>query len=111
MSDYKIRVLKHRNFRLYIDRYRFTKISDVFLKPGSGKRVSSNPDGAGKYPKMTFRLNMPEWVVLKETDASSRKKWKIAVDYSEMNEEIIGDRYSFTNISDVLPKTRIWHSG
>lgn len=44
----------------------------------------------------------PLWVVPKKIDASGERKWRIVIDYRQLNEKTIGDAYPLPNIEDIL---------
>nr|CAH7754481.1 unnamed protein product [Callosobruchus chinensis] len=44
------------------------------------------------------------WVVPKKLDASGKRKYRLVVDYRQLNEKTIGDRYPLPNITDLLDK-------
>jgi hypothetical protein len=46
----------------------------------------------------------PIWIVSKKPDASGEKKWRIVVDYRQINQKTIDDRYPIPNITDILDK-------
>ncbi|KAJ4430359.1 hypothetical protein ANN_22575 [Periplaneta americana] len=48
--------------------------------------------------------NFPILVVPKKLDASGEKKWRICVDFRELNDVTIGDSYPLSNIQDILDK-------
>jgi len=40
--------------------------------------------------------------VLKKTDSSGQKKWRLVIDFRKLNEKTISDRYPIPNIADIL---------
>lgn len=42
------------------------------------------------------------WLVLKKSDASGKKKWRLVVDYRKINEKTVDDKYPFPQISEIL---------
>ena len=44
----------------------------------------------------------PLWVVPKKSDASGEKKWRIVVDYRNLNNVTVGDAYPLPNIEEIL---------
>ncbi|KAJ4431151.1 hypothetical protein ANN_19746 [Periplaneta americana] len=48
--------------------------------------------------------NFPLLVVPKKIDASGKRKWRICVDFRQLNNETIGDSFPLPNIQDILDK-------
>jgi hypothetical protein len=48
--------------------------------------------------------NFPLLVVPKKIDALGRRKWRICIDFRELNEMTVGDSYPLPNIQDILDK-------
>lgn len=48
--------------------------------------------------------NSPIWIVPKKSDASGRQKWRIVIDFRNLNSKTIDDRYPLPNITDLLDK-------
>lgn len=46
--------------------------------------------------------NAPLWMVPKKPDADGNKKWRMVIDYRQLNEKTIGDAYPLPNIIDIL---------
>lgn len=44
----------------------------------------------------------PLWVVPKKKDASGKTKWRVVIDYKNLNEKTISDKYPLPNIEDLL---------
>lgn len=44
----------------------------------------------------------PLLIVPKKADASGQKKWRVVIDYRELNEKIIGDKFPLPNITEIL---------
>lgn len=46
--------------------------------------------------------NSPVWVVPKKPDPSGKPRWRMVIDYRNLNEKTIGDAYPLPNITDIL---------
>lgn len=46
----------------------------------------------------------PIWVVPKKQDASGLQKWRLVIDYRDLNSKTIDDKYPLPNITDLLDK-------
>ncbi|EEZ99857.1 Retrovirus-related Pol polyprotein from transposon 17.6-like Protein [Tribolium castaneum] len=52
----------------------------------------------------TSPWSSPIWIVKKKLDASGKKKWRLVVDYRQLNEKTVNDKYPLPNITDILDK-------
>lgn len=48
--------------------------------------------------------NAPIWIVPKKSDASGKVKWRLVVDFRQLNAKTINDKYPIPNINDILDK-------
>lgn len=48
--------------------------------------------------------NSPLWIVPKKEDNSGNKKWRIVIDYRNLNDNTIADKYPIPNIDSILDK-------
>ena len=46
--------------------------------------------------------NSPLWVVPKKPDSQGNKRWRMVIDYRQLNEKTVGDAYPLPNITDIL---------
>ena len=46
--------------------------------------------------------NSPLWVVPKKADSAGNKRWRLVIDYRQLNEKTVGDAYRLPNITDIL---------
>ncbi|XP_011860867.1 PREDICTED: uncharacterized protein LOC105558005 [Vollenhovia emeryi] len=44
----------------------------------------------------------PVWIIPKKADSQGNKKWRMVIDYRNLNEKTIGDAYPLPNIIDIL---------
>lgn len=44
----------------------------------------------------------PVWIVPKKPDSAGNKRWRMVIDYRNLNEKTIGDAYPLPNITDIL---------
>lgn len=52
----------------------------------------------------TSAWSAPIWIVPKKADASGKVKWRLVVDFRQLNEKTIDDKYPIPNINDILDK-------
>jgi len=50
----------------------------------------------------TSPYNSPVWIVPKKADSHGNKRWRMVIDYRNLNEKTIGDAYPLPNICDIL---------
>jgi len=50
----------------------------------------------------TSPYNSPVWIVPKKPDFAGNKRWRMVIDYRNLNEKTIGDAYPLLNITDIL---------
>jgi len=46
--------------------------------------------------------NSPLLVVLKKSDASGEKRWRLVIDYQKLNEKTVGDAYPLPDVTEIL---------
>lgn len=44
----------------------------------------------------------PVWIVPKKLDASGQKKWRLVIDFRQLNQKTIGDKYPLPRIEEIL---------
>lgn len=92
----------------------------VFLKPGEPLSFTSRIKHERRPMRYRYIRNFtvthsctrikysswssPIWIMPKKLDASVQQKWRLVVDYRQINEKTIYDRYRIPNISDILDK-------
>ena len=57
-----------------------------------------------KIKQSFFTWIMPVWIMPKNMDASNERKFRVVIDYRKLNAKIIDDKFSITNITEVLDK-------
>ena len=50
--------------------------------------------------------NSPLWVVPKKDDASGKKKWRVVVDFRQLNQKTPHDAYPLPNIEEIFGPVR-----
>ena len=46
--------------------------------------------------------NSPVWIVPKKADSGGNPKWRMVIDYRNLNEKTVGDAYPIPNITEIL---------
>jgi hypothetical protein len=46
--------------------------------------------------------NTPVWIVPKKADSKGNKRWRMVLDFRELNEKTVGDAYPLPNITEIL---------
>lgn len=46
--------------------------------------------------------NSPLWIVPKKPDSKGNKRWRMMIDFRELNEKTVGDAYPLPNITEIL---------
>jgi len=77
--------------------YRFPPIHKVEINKQVSQLLSNDIIRASISP-----YNSPVWVVPKKADSHGNKRWRMVIDYRNLNEKTIGDAYPLPNISDIL---------
>lgn len=52
----------------------------------------------------TSPWSAPIWVVPKKVDSYGQRKWRVVVDYRNLNNKTVDDKYPLPNITDLLDK-------
>lgn len=82
---------------VHTKQYRFPPIHKTEIDKQVGKLLSD-----GLIECSTSPYNSPVWIVPKKPDSSGNKRWRMVIDYRNLNEKTIGDAYPLPNISDIL---------
>ena len=95
-------VLVHRiptidEFPVNSKQYRFP----VIHKDEINKQVQEQLEG-GIIRKSSSPYNTPIWIVSKKKDSHGNKKWRLVLDFTELNKKTIADSYPLPNIVDIL---------
>ena len=85
------------NFPVNSKQYRFPEIH----KNEINKQVYAQLEG-GIIRECSFPYNTPIWIVSKNNDSRRNKKWRLVLDFSELNEKTIAGAYPYPRIVDIL---------
>ena len=77
--------------------YRFP----VIHKDEINKQVQEQLEG-GIIRESSSPYNTPIWIVSKKKDSHGNKKWRLLLDFTELNKKTIADAYPLPNIVDIL---------
>jgi len=53
---------------------------------------------------------MPVWIVPKKPDSKGNKRWRMVLDFRDLNDKIVGDAYPLPNITVILDQREIFFS-
>ena len=73
------------------------EIAESYLPKQTAKQYNSRIIGDYESPH-----NSPFWIILKELDASGKKKWIVVIDFSALYKKVIENAYPLPNITDIL---------
>lgn len=95
-------VLKHRittadNAPTHTKQYRFPLIHREEINKQTAELLKAKIIQPSLSP-----YNSPLWIVPKKTDAQGNPKWRMVIDYRNLNEKTIGDAYPLPNITEIL---------
>jgi transposase InsO family protein len=82
---------------IHVKQYRFPPIHKTEIDSQVHKLLSD-----GLIEMSTSPYNSPVWIVPKKPDSTGNKRWRMVIDYRNLNEKTIGDAYPLPNISDIL---------
>jgi len=82
---------------VHTKQYRFPPIHKQEINQQVTKLVK---EGIAK--TSTSPYNSPVWIVPKKADSHGNKRWRMVIDYRNLNEKTIGDAYPLPNICDIL---------
>lgn len=77
--------------------YRFPPIHKAEINKQVSQLLSSDIIRPSTSP-----YNSPVWIVPKKADSKGNKRWRMVIDYRNLNEKTIGDAYPLPNINDIL---------
>lgn len=84
---------------VYTKSYRYPEIHRKEVQSQIQKMLEQNIIRPSHSP-----WSSPIWIVPKKLDASGKRKWRIVVDYRNLNAKTIDDKYPLPNISELLDK-------
>lgn len=95
-------VVKHRvpttdEMPIHTKQYRFPAIH----KEEINKQIKDLLDNEVIQPSVS-PYNSPLWIVPKKPDSKGNKRWRMVIDYRQLNEKTIGDAYPLPNIVEIL---------
>lgn len=85
------------NIPIHAKSYRYPEVHKNEVSKQINKMLAQ-----GIIKPSTSPWSSPLWVVPKKIDASGQKKWRIVIDYRNLNEKTIGDAYPLPHIEDIL---------
>ena len=91
------RILTKDEVPIHTKQYRFPPIH----KSEIDKQVSDLVNGGIVIPSGS-PYNSPVWIVPKKADSQGNRRWRMVIDYRNLNEKTIGDAYPLPNICDIL---------
>lgn len=84
---------------IYTKTYRYPKIHEQEIE-----RQIDDMLRQGIITESSSPYNSPLWIVPKKEDNSGIKKWRIVIDYRNLNDNTIADKYPIPNIESILDK-------
>lgn len=82
---------------IHTKQYRYPPVHKEEIDKQVGKLLSDGLIECSSSP-----YSSPVWIVPKKADSSGQKRWRMVIDYRNLNEKTIGDAYPLPNISDIL---------
>lgn len=82
---------------IHTKQYRYPPIHKEEIDKQVGRLLSDGLIECSSSP-----YNSPVWIVPKKPDSTGQKRWRMVIDYRNLNEKTIGDAYPLPNISDIL---------
>lgn len=96
-SEIKHDIITTTNVPISSKSYRYPQIHKEEVKSQINKLLEQKIIQPSSSP-----WSSPVWIVPKKADASGKIKWRMVIDYRNLNEITIGDKYPLPNITDVL---------
>ena len=84
---------------IFTKSYRFPEVHRAEVKDEISKMLEQDIIQPSISP-----WSSPIWVVPKKLDASGKKKWRLVIDYRNLNMRTIDEKYPLPNITDILDK-------
>ena len=91
------RILLENNLPVNTKQYRHPLIHKEFIEKDIQKKLMEGIIEPSNSPS-----NSPIWIVPKKPDAQENLRWRMVVDFRELNQRTIGDAYPLPNITDIL---------
>ena len=82
---------------IYTKSYRYPEVH----KPEVQKQIEKMLNQGIIQPSIS-PWSSPLWIVPKKIDASGKKKWRIVIDFRQLNNVTVGDAYPIPNIDEIL---------
>lgn len=95
-------VLKHRiptvnEIPIHTRQYRFPVIHKDEINKQVNELLEQEIIKPSKSP-----YNTPVWIVPKKADSKGNKRWRMVLDFRELNDKTVGDAYPLPNITEIL---------
>ena len=89
------------NLPVNAKQYRHPTIHKEFIQKDIDKKLKD-----GIIEPSTSPSNSPIWIVPKRADSEENPRWRMVVDFRDLNQRRVGDAYSLPNIADILDQLR-----
>ncbi|XP_043496494.1 uncharacterized protein LOC122520502 [Polistes fuscatus] len=91
------RIITTDDIPVHTRQYRFPPIHKEEVKKQTSELLN---DGIIR-PSLS-PYNSPIWIVPKKSDSKGNPKWRMVIDYRNLNEKTVGDAYPIPNITEIL---------
>ena len=85
------------NLPVNAKQYRHSMIHKDFIQKDINKKLKD-----GIIEPSTSSSNSPIWIVPKRADSERNPRWRMVVDFHDLNQRTVGDAYPLPNIADIL---------
>lgn len=96
-SEIKHDIITTSNIPIATKSYRYPQIHKEEVKSQIAKLLEQKIIRPSCSP-----WSSPVWIIPKKADASGKTKWRMVIDYRNLNDITVGDKYPLPNITDVL---------
>lgn len=95
----KFNIITKTDRPIYSKIYRYPKIHETEIEKQITEMLKQ-----GIIRESSSPYNSPLWIVPKKEDTFGNKQWRIVIDYRNLNDNTVADKYPIPNIENILDK-------
>ena len=90
-------IVTENSVPIHVKQYRHPPIHKEVIQENVAKKLKDNIIEPSFSPS-----NNPIWIVPKKPDSKGNPRWRMVIDFRELNKKTVGDAYPLPNIADIM---------